>query len=165
MRTCSDAGVSLCTTRGRAYPEGMDANRPIGYWLNLVDRLIDEQFAATLDEHGVTRRQWQLLNVLARGDATVAELDQAIAPFLAAATDDTPAESSTDHLGELIESSWVAPTTIGYTLTQRGRTAFDKLTEVVATQRTLFARGITAEEYEQTISVLERIARNLGWDE
>jgi DNA-binding MarR family transcriptional regulator len=138
--------------------------RPIGYWLGLVDRLIDEQFAATLEEHGVTRRQWQLLNVLARGAATVTELDAAIAPFLAAATDDSPAESATDHLGELIESAWVAATSTGYELTDRGRTAFDKLTEVVTTQRTVFAKGISAEEYEQTVTVLERIARNLGWD-
>ena len=28
----------------------MTDQRPIGFWLKLVDRLIDEQFAATLDE-------------------------------------------------------------------------------------------------------------------
>ncbi len=56
--------------------------RPIGFWLKLVDRLIDEQFAATLEEHGVTRRQWQLLNVLSREPATVEQLDAAVAPFL-----------------------------------------------------------------------------------
>ena len=30
------------------------AERPIGFWLRLVDNLINEQFASTLDEHGVT---------------------------------------------------------------------------------------------------------------
>ena len=49
----------------------MADQRPIGYWLRLVDGLIDDQFAGTLDEHGVTRMQWQLLNVLARGQASV----------------------------------------------------------------------------------------------
>ena len=34
----------------------MNATRPLGFWLKLVDSLIDEQFAATLEEHGVTRR-------------------------------------------------------------------------------------------------------------
>lgn len=172
MRIADARASALAEPGTRAYPGAMDAQRPIGYWLGLVDRLIDEQFAATLEEHGVTRRQWQLLNVLARGGATVAELDAAIAPFIAAATDDAPAEprpepvegSAVDQLGELIESSWVAATATGYELTERGRIAFDKLTEVVATQRTVFARGISPEEYEQTVSVLERIARNLGWD-
>jgi len=34
----------------------MTDQRPIGFWLKLVDRLIDERFALTLEEHGVTRR-------------------------------------------------------------------------------------------------------------
>ena len=138
----------------------MDTPRPIGYWLKLVDRLIDEQFASTLEEHGVTRRQWQLLNVLSREPATVEQLDAAVAPFLS--SDD--GESSAEHLTELIESAWVDATPTGYELTDRGRTAFERLAEVVATQRTIVADGVTAEQYEQTVAVLERMARNLGWD-
>ena len=138
----------------------MDTPRPIGYWLKLVDRLIDEQFASTLEEHGVTRRQWQLLNVLSREPATVEQLDAAVAPFLS--SDD--GESSAEHLTELIESAWVDATSTGYELTDRGRTAFERLAEVVATQRTIVADGVTAEQYEQTVAVLERMARNLGWD-
>lgn len=138
----------------------MDTPRPIGYWLKLVDRLIDEQFASTLEEHGVTRRQWQLLNVLSQGPATVEQLDAAVAPFLAA--DDT--ESSVDHLTELIDSGWVDATPAGYDITERGRGAFERLAEVVATQRTAMSQGLTAEQYEQTIAVLERMARNLGYE-
>jgi DNA-binding MarR family transcriptional regulator len=136
----------------------MDTPRPIGYWLKLVDRLIDEQFASTIEEHGVTRRQWQLLNVLSREPATVEQLDAAVAPFLSA--DDQ--ESSVDHLTELIESGWVDATPSGYDVTERGRGAFERLTEVVATQRTVMAAGVTEEEYTLTVSVLERMARNLG---
>lgn len=136
----------------------MDTPRPIGYWLKLVDRLIDEQFASTLEEHGVTRRQWQLLNVLSREPATVEQLDAAVAPFLSADDD----ESSVEHLTELIESGWVDATPTGYDVTERGRGAFERLAEVVATQRTVMAAGVTEDEYTQTISVLERMARNLG---
>lgn len=57
-------------------------DRPIGFWLKLVDQLIDERFDTTLDEHGVTRRQWQMLNLLSRGAADQAALDAAVAPFL-----------------------------------------------------------------------------------
>ena len=138
----------------------MDTPRPIGYWLKLVDRLIDEQFASTLEDHGVTRRQWQLLNVLARENATVEHLDAAVAPFLSA--DD--GESSVEHLTELIDSAWVAATRTGYELTDRGRLAFDKLTEVVTVQRTVISADVSPEEYEQTVSVLERMARNLGYE-
>jgi len=138
----------------------MNAPRPIGFWLKLVDRLIDEQFASTLEEHGVTRRQWQLLNVLAREASTVDQLDAAVAPFLS--TDDQ--ESSVEHLTELIESGWVTTTVATYEITERGRGAFERLVDVVAVQRTVMAEGISEQEYEQTIAVLERLARNLGYE-
>ncbi|MGL4339123.1 MAG: MarR family winged helix-turn-helix transcriptional regulator [Rhodoglobus sp.] len=139
----------------------MDNPRPIGYWLTLVNRLIDEQFAATLDEHGVTRRQWQLLNVLSRNTSTVEQLDSALAPFLSAETPDQAAESSTEHLAELVESAWVDSTPAGYQLTDRGHAAFSRLAEVVTQQRTTITEGITTQEYESTISVLERMADNI----
>ena len=138
----------------------MDTPRPIGYWLKLVDRLIDEQFASTLEEHGVTRRQWQLLNVLDREPATVEQLDAAVAPFQSPG--DT--ETAVEHLTELIDSAWVDATPTGYELTDRGRAAFERLTAVVATQRTVVAEGVSPDEYSQTAAVLERMARNLGWD-
>ena len=139
----------------------MASPRPIGFWLKLVDRMIDEQFASTLEEHGVTRRQWQLLNVLSREPATVEQLDAAVAPFLSAELDET----SADHLAELVDSGWVDSSTAAYQITDRGRTAFDKLEAVVIAQRTLVAEGVSADEYEQTVSVLERMARNLGWSD
>jgi len=141
----------------------MTDQRPIGFWLKLVDRLIDEQFASTLEEHGVTRRQWQLLNVLSRGPATLADLDEAVAPFLAAAVDGAPPESSAEHLTELIDSAWVDATPTGYELTERGRAAFARLADVVAEQRTVIAQGITDAEYLATVNVLTRVAKNLGW--
>jgi hypothetical protein len=141
----------------------MTAPRPIGYWLKLVDRLIDEQFAATLEEHGVTRRQWQLMNVLSREPSTVEQLDAAVAPFLSVEAGEP--ESSVEHLTELIDSAWVDATPTGYELTERGRGAFERLEAVVATQRTVVAEGISADQYEQTVAVLERMARNLGWSD
>ncbi len=136
----------------------METPRPIGFWLKLVDRLIDEQFAATLEEHGVTRRQWQLLNVLHAQTATIEQLDAAVAPFLGAD------ETSAENLTELVESAWVESTPTGYALTERGRAALDRLSEVVATQRTAIAEGISADEYQRTVSVLERMAANLGFE-
>ena len=136
----------------------MADQRPIGYWLRLVDGLLDEQFARTLDEHGVTRMQWQLLNVLVRGQASVEMLDAAASPFLVAG-----AETTIDHLTELIESAWVDATPTGYELTERGHGALNRLTNVVAEQRTQMSTGVAETEYLTTITTLERMARNLGW--
>jgi hypothetical protein len=138
----------------------MADQRPIGYWLRLVDGLIDEQFARTLDEHGVTRMQWQLMNVLARGQASVEMLDAAVKPFLVPG-----AETTLDHLTELIESAWVDATPTGYELTERGHGALDRLTNVVAGQRTVMSAGVTETEYLTTTATLETMARNLGWSD
>lgn len=139
----------------------MTDQRPIGYWLKLVDRMIDERFASTLEEHGVTRRQWQLLTVLSRGGATVDQLDTAVAPFLSAADN----ESSTEHLGELIESGWVTSTETGFQITDRGLTAYTRLAEVVEANREIATEGINTEEYNTMVATLERVARNLGWSD
>jgi DNA-binding PadR family transcriptional regulator len=139
----------------------MAAPRPIGFWLKLVDRMIDEQFASTLEEHGVTRRQWQLLNVLKQEPATVEQLDAAVAPFLS----DDASESSADHLAELVDSGWISITRAQYELTERGRSALDRLTDVVAAQRTLMTEGLSQQQYDDTLATLERMARNLGWSD
>jgi hypothetical protein len=141
----------------------MPDQRPIGYWLKLVDSLIDEQFAATLEEHGVTRRQWQLLNILSRGTSTVDQLDEALAPFLSKDERAGKPESAAEHLTELIDSAWIDATPSGYELTERGVGALDRLTTVVAAQRTSIAQGVDSDEYAATIDVLERMAKNLGW--
>jgi len=139
----------------------MDTPRPIGFWLKLVDRLIDEQFASTLEEHGVTRRQWQLLNVLVKEPATVEQLDAAVAPFLSAEQE----ESSVEHLAELVDSGWVVISSTRYDVTERGRSALDRLTTVVGTQRTLVTQGLTQDQYDETLRVLETMARNMGWSD
>lgn len=137
----------------------MTANRPIGFWLKLVDRLIDERFAAIIEEHGVTRRQWQLLGVMEPGSATVEQLDQAISPFIEPGSE----ESAADHLAELIDSDWITVDGAVYSLTDRGRAAFGRLQEVVDALRDQTGEGLTEDEYVTTVSSLERMAQNLGW--
>jgi hypothetical protein len=139
----------------------MSAPRPIGFWLKLVDAKIDEQFASTLEEHGVTRRQWQLLNVLQQEPATEEQLDAAVAPFLSA----EQGESSAEHLAELVDSGWVQLAGGRYELVERGRSALGRLSTVVAAQRTLATEGLTQQQYDDTLAVLETMARNLGWRE
>lgn len=152
--------MTLAPILGRAYGQGM-AERPIGFWLRTVDQLIDQRFDAIIEEHGVTRRQWQLLGVIAAGRATVAELDRAIAPFI----DADAGESALEQLDELVESDWVAVSDEHYELTERGHKAFARLTEVVDSLRGSLAEGLTESEYLTTVASLERMARNLGFSD
>jgi len=137
---------------------------PIGFWLKLVDGLIDRRFDEVLDEHGVTRRQWQLLALLERGPATRDALDGAVAPFL----DPTTGESSADHLAELVESGWVSLATDGvgdgrYALTERGALAHHKLVDVVEGIRDEAVQGAEPGAHATTVRFLRTAARNLGW--
>lgn len=139
----------------------MNVKRPLGYWLKLVDSLIDEQFAATLEEHGVTRRQWQVLNLLEQQPATEAQLNAGLSPFFA--SPDEP-QSLTEHLAELVESGWVTVLNGEYSITDRGHVSLLKLSELVEKIRTQFGQDLDGSEYDAVVETLEKIARNLGWD-
>jgi hypothetical protein len=58
--------------------QGPADRRPIGFWLKLVDRLID----AVLGDAGLTRRHWQVLNLLQTQPVTLQRIDTQLAPFL-----------------------------------------------------------------------------------
>lgn len=142
--------------------------RPIGFWLKLVDRLIDDRFAETLDEHGVTRRQWQLLSLLRRGPASREELEVAIAPFTAAQdpdVDEALGEVAFSQLDELLDSEWVASTPSGYVLLPKGEQSYDRLEDLVDGIRSTVSSGITDDAYATTVATLAQMARNLDWRE
>ena len=75
--------------------------RPIGFWLKLVDRLLDEGFDRLLGDRGLTRRHWQALTALQDGPATVGELDTRLAPFL-----DDQEPSTRPVLDDLAARGW-----------------------------------------------------------
>jgi len=144
----------------------MTTVRPIGFWLKLVDRLIDDGFARTLEEHGVTRRQWQLLTILDANPATDEHLSAALRPFLqgeAVTTADGEPATAQENLEELMESDWVVLEGGYYGLTDRGRTLFEKLRVVVGGLRDQASEGVSEADYETTLVTLERMATNLGW--
>lgn len=138
----------------------MAEQRPLGFWLRLVDGLINEQFDTMVEEHGVTRRQWQILNVLAEQPSTAAELNDALKPFFSQTAD----ESSAEHLDELLESGWVSNAGDRFSLTDLGRSSLASLGEVVDRNRQRITEGVSADEYDAALDVLQRMARNLGWD-
>jgi DNA-binding MarR family transcriptional regulator len=136
------------------------ADRPLAFWLALVDRLVEEKFSGALEEHGVTRTQWKVLTMLASGPASGADLERALADM----PPDADGSSGADELAELVESGWVHSDG-DYSITDRGAAAHDRLADVVDGLRATLTEGLTDEEQAAAAVSLERMARNLGWSE
>jgi hypothetical protein len=129
-------------------------DRPIGFLLRTLDRLIDERFDHALAGHGVTRRQWQLLNTLARTSADLDSLTAAVAPFLAG-------ETARPHLDPLVADGTVTRDGDTYTLTATGRATLGALAAEVRTIRDATVAGLADGEYERTVTTLETMIGNL----
>jgi hypothetical protein len=136
-------------------------HRPIGFWLKLVDRLIDEGFDRLLGGAGLTRRHWQALTALQAGPATVQALDAELAPFL-----DDQEPTIGPVLEDLVARGWAAWSAGGAVApTPAGTAAHGDLMADVSAHRRRVTDGITGEEYRATVAVLHRMAANLGWVE
>ena len=121
-------------------------SRPFGYWLKAADRLMAAEFATAFEGEHATRRDWRLLNIV---DGTVS----AHRPL-------------NDHkLHRLVERGWVARDGDGWTLTDDGRAAKDRLGAIVDGIRSKVTDAVSAEEMATTLAALEKIARAFGWDE
>lgn len=135
--------------------------RPIGFWLKLVDQLVDDQFGASFEEHGVTRRQWQMMNLLTDSPATEKQLSDALKPFFPVVEGSI---TSAELIEELRESGWVDLNEGQYQLTDLGRRSLENLRGAVERIREQLTENVSEEEYGALVAVLQRMATNLGWD-
>jgi hypothetical protein len=133
--------------------------KPIGYWLKHLHDRIEALFDVVLTNLGVRRRHWQILNLLSRADHTRALVNQSLAPFWRHHTVDTVL-SGTDGL---ITRGWVRhdPATDTLALTDHGRTAHREIASRVGEIRGQLTRGLTAEQYTETVRVLSVMAGNV----
>src|SRR5262245_21720093 len=135
-------------------PGDAGGQRPIGYWLKHLDRLIEETFSQTLASDGLTRRHWQILNTLARGPAPSAELTNALDPFVR--HDPAALDTAVD---DLANCGWVSRDQDGrLCLTQAGQTAHQQTQERVQQTRGLILRGVSTSEYATVIDILTRMS-------
>jgi DNA-binding MarR family transcriptional regulator len=135
------------------------SERPIGYWLKKLDRLIDEQFEEQLGEAGLSRRQWQVINLLEGDPRSVPELQSELEPFLQEDPDDL-----TDALSGLVTRGWVASQDNIVNLMETGQAQLKLIKAKVTELRQASMAGISPEEYQTTIDVLARMASNLEPD-
>jgi DNA-binding MarR family transcriptional regulator len=135
------------------------SEKPIGYWLKKLDNLIDAQFERQLSDAGLSRRQWQLLNLLEDGPRSVPDLQVELEPFLHG-----DASELNDALSGLVTRSWAESTDNIANLTKTGQAQFGVVKAKVAALRQGLMAGISPEEYEATLDVLVRMAANLEPD-
>lgn len=138
----------------------MEAPRPLGYWLRHLHNLLEKQFDATLADLGVHRRHWQILHTLSRGEASRDDLTAALAPFWTEGAPDLDT-----CLAELADRGWTPRDLPSeqkpVALTDEGHAAHAGIAERVHATRAVVTRGLTAEQYTETLRVLSLMADNV----
>lgn len=132
--------------------------QPLGFLLKTLDGLLEDRFNEALEQHRLSRRQWQLLNVLADTEATVSQLDEAIAPFL----DSAAQETSERHLEPLLGGGLVAEKAGVFRITDLGREELKGARETVQGIRDISVRGLEDGDYERVLRTLEAMIVNLS---
>jgi len=131
--------------------------RPIGYWLKHLDRLIEAAAERTFAELKLTRRHWQVMNVLRESPQQETGLAEAIRPFWG------PGAITLDEVtGELTRRGWLTQDDTGrYALTPAGQAGHVAVQEKVHGIRSTFLTGLTEQDYRGTVRILQRMAENL----
>lgn len=131
--------------------------RHIGYWLKQVDRLIEDAAERTFTEEGITRRHWQVLNVLRRSPRTEATLTEALSPFWG-----TDAITLAEVTADLTQRGWLTEADGHHTLTPAGEATHATIENKVLGIRETSQRGLADDDYHHTVRVLRQMAENLA---
>lgn len=123
-----------------------NTSRPFGFWIKAVDRLMAAEFSSAFEGEHASRHDWRILNVI---DGTA------------------PARRPLNayKLHDLVERGWVVADGDGWTLTDEGRSAKERLSGIVDGIRAKVTDAVSPEDLETTLASLEQIARAFGWDE
>lgn len=133
-------------------------NRPIGYWLTHLHRLIEDEFGRLLAAKGLRRRHWQCMNTLSKKPGDAADLAERLRPFW------RPGEIELDEvLTDLKARGWLSESDSGaLMLTPDGIADHAALTATTDSLRHRMMTGLTTAEYLSTVANLARMAENLA---
>ncbi|MDB5033095.1 MAG: hypothetical protein JWQ98_336 [Chlorobi bacterium] len=129
--------------------------KPIGYWVKLADNALTLRMNEMFSAHGITRIDWQILNII--GGESIAS-ESYLLGTMRIHTDD---ETLHGAIGKLTGMGWASRAGNGYSLTEEGRKQFDAIGSTNRSFREMVAEGISPEDYQTAISVLQRIIANL----
>ncbi|TDC55610.1 MarR family transcriptional regulator [Actinomadura sp. KC345] len=141
---------------------GTELRRPLGYWLKLLDQLIEEHLDHVLMRKGIRRRHWQVMNLLKRHTdrggrsipATRKDIAEQLGPFWSGSE-----VTLSEVLNELIQRGWLTKTE-PYGLTAAGEGAHAILAPIVQQAAGRIDDGVTAQEHAATVDVLRRMTAN-----
>jgi hypothetical protein len=135
----------------------MKMERPIGYWLKHLDRLIETAAERTFAEQELTRRHWQIMNVLRESPQQETGLTEAVRPFWGPG-----AITLHEVTSELTRRDWLTQDDTGrYALTPAGQAGHAAVEQKVRGIRSTLVTGLTEQDYRDTVRVLQRMAENL----
>jgi hypothetical protein len=131
--------------------------RPIGYWLQHLDRLIDQAAGRALADEHLTRRHWQVMNIVRKSPLGPDALADALRPFWG------PGAITFDQVtSELAGRGWLSRDAAGqYALSPAGQAAHAAVQEKIYGIRAQFLTGLTEGDYLHTVQMLQRMAANL----
>src|ERR1700749_4958357 len=108
----------------------------------LQERTLD----AVLARNGLRRRHWHVLEALATGPLTRAQIAEAMLPFWVAA-----AVTQTDVADDLVRRDWATSDGAGYRLTADGGAAHVRIAEQVRALQAQSVRGISAADHRTAL--------------
>jgi DNA-binding MarR family transcriptional regulator len=128
---------------------------PIGYWLKRTDSLLTEGINAIQAEFGINRVQWQIIHTIAENPPLEFKaLAEVMKPF----ADENQLVGYLDTLKEM-------GTLTGHEtlyLTEKGQRLHTECLHKQKEFREKAMLGVSNEEYEVTLSTLEKIVKNLS---
>lgn len=160
-------------------------NKPLGYWLAVVERRTHDAMRTAFADQGVSRREWRLLNVIAQAPVTIDELKASMPPRGRGVRQhggkghglrhrrhggeridrsERPTRRSTaEVLDALVERGWLTSDGGRFATTDEGSRMIADLGERISSVRATAGNGIPDADYATTVATLEAMARNLGW--
>lgn len=129
--------------------------RPIGYWLKRADQLLTARIDEAQRENGLTRLEWQILNVI--HDGRVVHSERVVESF-------RPFASAFDVIGTLDGLAGrhvVTSTDDAFSLTEVGAEIYERALAVQQDIRREAFDGVSQSDYDTTMRVIERVVANL----
>ncbi|NLT52760.1 MAG: hypothetical protein GXX85_17790 [Ignavibacteria bacterium] len=128
---------------------------PIGYWVKKTDELLTRTFENAHKENKLNKNGWQILNtIIVNKEILPEQLESMMIPLM-------NEFDFNDLVNELSERNLISLNGC-YKPTEEGIAFHRKILNKQTTIRNAVMKDISQEEYEITVSTLQRIIKNLG---
>ncbi|MVN89553.1 MarR family winged helix-turn-helix transcriptional regulator [Mucilaginibacter aquatilis] len=131
--------------------------KPIGWYLRKADQRITDFFEEVFDRHCITRYHWMLLSAIADKETINVKIFQPDNKYFF-----TP-ERLNGVAENLVTRGWIkAVEKDEYALTDNGKKLYNALEADYMMSLRQMMLGVTDDEYNQVVKVLDRIITNLA---